>query len=66
MTRPLTDEEQAAMELTKALARAMRALEVLHDQDWPETVVDIHNIQNRIMARPILQWYNGPAKPRPV
>lgn len=52
MITDLTDGEKHALELTAALYNVMARFPKLHPADMDETVRDIHNIQNRIMARP--------------
>lgn len=47
----LTVEEQDVLRKTGDLMMALSRLPVLHSADVAETVRDIHNIQNRILAR---------------
>lgn len=47
----LTLDEQDAFRKTADLMIAISKLPELHYADIPETVRDIHNIQNRLLAR---------------
>lgn len=47
----LTNDEQRVLQLSGKLADELDALPVLHESDMSENIRDIHNIQNRIMAR---------------
>jgi len=47
----MTEQEVAAIKLSGQLATALGDLPVEHPCDLEEHVRDIHNIQNRIMAR---------------
>lgn len=49
----LNEQERLAIELTAKLYEALRNLPVQHSHDMAEYVRDIHDIQNRIMSRPI-------------
>lgn len=49
----LTEQERAVMALTAQLYEALRNLPAQHSHDMSEYVRDIHDIQNRIMARPV-------------
>jgi hypothetical protein len=51
----LTDEEREILELTAALWNRIKSLPVLHVADISETARDIHDIQNRIAARPVIR-----------
>ena len=48
----ITKEEQEILDFTTFLWNKIIELPILHDSDNPETQRDIHNIQNRILARP--------------
>lgn len=48
---PMTDQERAALELTAELYKALLALPVDHPSDMAENVRNLHDIQNRLMAR---------------
>lgn len=47
----MTDEEKAVIEMTAALFNAIHALGDHHPCDMGEYTRDVHNIQNRVMAR---------------
>jgi hypothetical protein len=47
----LTDDELAIIELSAKLWNAFLALPDHHPADCPELALDIHRIQNRVMAR---------------
>ncbi len=47
----LTPQELEVLELTAILFAAFVALPVIHPSDVTETQRDIHDIQNRILAR---------------
>ena len=49
----LTEQERIAIELTAKLYEALRNLPAQHSHDMGEYVRDIHDIQNRIMSRPV-------------
>lgn len=49
---PMTDQEESALAITAELYKALLALPIEHSHDMQEHVRDIHNIQNRILARP--------------
>ena len=51
----LTPREKTILQTTVVLWNAICKLEELHPQDREEACRDIHNIQNRIMARPELR-----------
>ena len=53
----LTAAEFVAIDLSVALISALRELPVLHPRDLEESVRDIHNLQNRIMARAAQRAY---------
>ena len=57
MPRPkaLTEDEWKCLELIGKVADIFARLPVLHPADMPETVRDIHDIQNRILARPAMR-----------
>lgn len=52
MNSNLTEKENEALRLTVQLWKALGELEDIHPDDIHENRRDIHNIQNRIMARP--------------
>lgn len=54
----LTEQEKVALALTAELYKALQALPADHPHDMPEHVRDIHNIQNRILARPAYRSQN--------
>lgn len=56
----LTDAEKRILNMSADLFNAIVALPVLHALDVAETVRDIHDIQNRIMARPVLRELGMP------
>lgn len=58
----MTEQEQAVMDITVQLWNAIKDLPILHASDIPEYLRDIHDIQNRIAARPIIRLHNN-AKP---
>ena len=47
----MTEGEYDAWVKIEAAANAMFALPMIHPEDNPETVRDIHNLQNRLLAR---------------
>lgn len=47
----LTDEELRVLELSAQLYNAIFALGDHHPSDMDELAIDIHRIQNRVMAR---------------
>lgn len=47
----LTDEEKAVLEKSAELWNAIIALTPMHASDNPEHMRDLHNIQNRLLAR---------------
>lgn len=51
MNIELTQQEKEALDLTNELWEKIIKLPVLHDMDNQETCRDIHNIQNRLLAR---------------
>ena len=51
--RELNDKEQKAVDLTVELWTALQDLEVIHRQDLEEMALSIHDIQARVMSRPI-------------
>lgn len=51
----LTKEEISILDLTRLLWNAIVALPAQHSSDIQDTCHDIHNIQNRIMARPFVR-----------
>jgi len=53
----LTGADFEAIDLSATLIKALRALPVLHPLDLEESVRDIHNLQNRIMARAAQRAY---------
>ena len=48
----MNEEEENVLVLTARLWNAILELEEIHPADNEEHARDIHNIQNRIMARP--------------
>ena len=56
--RNLNEKEERALEITANLWACLNDLEELHPSDIVEACRDIHNIQNRIMARPIQRIKN--------
>lgn len=52
----MTQKEQAVLKITADLWNAILDLPVLHPSDMRETERDIHNIQNRIMARNVEKY----------
>lgn len=54
----LTEQEEIALALTAELYKALLALPADHPHDMAENVRDIHNIQNRILARPAYRSQN--------
>lgn len=47
----LSDDERAVLDMTAALWNALVNLPAPHEHDNAENMRDIHDIQNRIMAR---------------
>lgn len=47
----ITEQEREVIRITAALYNALAALPVQHPADMDESIRDIHNIQNRVMAR---------------
>ena len=47
----MTPQEQKVLDLTVELWNAFLDLPDQHPHDAPETMRDLHNIQNRLMAR---------------
>ena len=54
----LTNKERAVVEAAADLWNLIVELKVEHGQDLMEYNRDIHNIQNRVMARPIRRALN--------
>lgn len=47
----LTDQEKEVLRLSAELYNAIALLPDKHPEDMKETEIDIHRIQNRVMAR---------------
>lgn len=54
----LTEKEKEAIELTVSLWSVLNELPKDHPDDLHEFRTDIHNIQNRIFARPTIREFN--------
>lgn len=54
----LSEQESEVLTLTARLYEALLALPADHPHDMPENVRDIHNIQNRVLARPAYRSQN--------
>ncbi len=55
----MNDKEKLAMDLTIKLWNALLDLDIEHKDDMREYQRDIHDIQNRIAARPALREMNS-------
>jgi hypothetical protein len=54
----LTAQELAVLDMAERLWKALQALPSVHPADLPETVIDLHHIQNRVLARPAQRALN--------
>ncbi len=59
---PLTEQELEALQIVGQAFNAVASLPQIHKADLSELVRDIHNIQNRILARPALRQLHDDSK----
>lgn len=55
----MTDQEMRVLDLLAEAHRAFLALPVMHPADLPEWVIDLHHLQNRVMARAAIRVNPG-------